>query len=340
MRNSIYILEETEEIYRILHTATRTISRIKVDGLTKDVIESLTKPKSEEEVFKNLIEKGHVQGDIETCIKGLIKLRVVGNSLPVKSHYIRQLEFLEELCETTEEAISLQKKVENTSVAIIGIGGIGTWMVNGLLQIGVGKLYIIDEDFVELSNLNRQLYFTRLDIGKRKVHVLRKRCQEPSKIVGHLRKLSLEDRLTDIFTQVDFVVNCADSPSVGETSHLIDETLRPLGKAYQVSGGYNLHLGMVGPIIVPGKTACFDCFLEHQKVNDPHKGMRVIKDIAQTGNVGPIAGAVANIQVMNIFKHLTQKGDQNYNKFQEIDFMNLSIYERTYAARKGCNCGN
>ena len=58
--------------------------------------------------------------------------------------------------------------------------------------------------------------------------------------------------------------------------------------------------------------------------------MEKIRDIKQTGNLGPIAGAVANIQTMEIFKYLTGKGRMNTNRFAEIDFMDLKVEWREF----------
>ena len=82
---------------------------------------------------------------------------------------------------------------------------------------------------------------------------------------------------------------------------------------------------MVGPIIIPGRTRTFSDFIEYQKRTDPLRDLEKIRDIKQTGNLGPVAGAIANIQVMEIFKYLIGKGKLNINRFAEIDFMNLSV---------------
>jgi len=89
-------------------------------------------------------------------------------------------------------------------------------------------------------------------------------------------------------------------------------------------------LGMVGPIIVPGKTKTFEDFLEFQKESNPLSNLKIIKDIEQTGNIGPIAGAIANMQVMEIFKYLSGKGKLNLNSFYELDFLNQEIYKREW----------
>ncbi len=81
----------------------------------------------------------------------------------------------------------------------------------------------------------------------------------------------------------------------------------------------------------PARALSFEDFIKYQKRTDPLKDLEKIKDITQTGNLGPIAGAVANIQAMEIFKYLIGKGKLNLNKFAEIDFMDLSISWREFS---------
>ena len=146
-----------------------------------------------------------------------------------------------------------------------------------------------------------------------------------SKIIPFKKILSDKDNLEEIVRGSDFLVNCADNPSVEETSKIIDKYSVKYGIPYCIAGGYNLHLGMIGPIIVPGQTATLDDFINYQKSHDKLSNLETIKDIKQTGNIGPIAGTIANIQVMEIFKYLIGKGNLNFNKFAEMDFMDLNI---------------
>lgn len=144
------------------------------------------------------------------------------------------------------------------------------------------------------------------------------------------RKVDANQNLEDIVSGCNFLVNCADSPSVAETTKIIDRYASQHEIAYCVAGGYNLHLGMVGPIIIPGVTKTFEDFIEYQKRTDPLKDLEKIRDIGKTGNLGPIAGAIANIQAMEIFKYLTGKGKINLNRFAEIDFMDLRTEWREF----------
>jgi len=167
---------------------------------------------------------------------------------------------------------------------------------------------------------------------KYKVDIIKEKLID-TKISVSKKTVSLSEDLEDLVVGSDFLVNCADSPSMVETTKIIDKYALKYNIPYCVAGGYNMHLGMIGPIIIPGKTASFQDFIDYQKSNDPLKDLEKIKDIEQTGSLGPIAGAVANIQVMEIFKFLIGKGSINLNKFAEVDFMNFGIEWRNFSQK-------
>ena len=70
------------------------------------------------------------------------------------------------------------KKLQNTKVAIFGIGGVGSYVVEGLARAGVGKFILVDRDNVDVSNINRQIIATTKTIGKPKVEVAKERILE------------------------------------------------------------------------------------------------------------------------------------------------------------------
>lgn len=67
------------------------------------------------------------------------------------------------------------EKLKNSKVAVFGIGGVGTFAVEALARAGVGKLVLIDDDCICLTNINRQLHATRKTVGKPKVEVMKER---------------------------------------------------------------------------------------------------------------------------------------------------------------------
>lgn len=330
IKDSIYILRGADNEYVVISTATRRVKRFQIDSLVRDVIGSLESGSLESDLIAKLFPKYRLD-DITLCLQALEQegiIRRYDEDLGGGRHS-KQLLFLDELTSSQEETLELQRRIENSKVAVFGIGGIGTWMVNGLHQIGVGEIRITDPDLVEESNLNRQLFFDSGDIGSFKVDVIKGKLKDAN-IIPFKKRVSPKEDLEGMVEGCNFLVNCADSPSVVETTKIIDGYASGNEIPYCVAGGYNLHLGMVGPIIIPGVTRTFDDFIDYQKRMDPLKDLEKIRDIKQTGNLGPIAGAVANIQVMEIFKYLTGKGRLNLNRFAEIDFMDLSVDWREF----------
>ncbi len=70
------------------------------------------------------------------------------------------------------------EKLQNCRVAIFGIGGVGSYAVEGLVRTGVGKFLLVDDDFICLTNINRQLHATQKTVGKLKVEVMQERILE------------------------------------------------------------------------------------------------------------------------------------------------------------------
>ena len=66
------------------------------------------------------------------------------------------------------------EKLEKLNVMIAGAGGLGTHQAQQLLRMGINKIYLYDNDVVEMSNLNRQLFYGKDDIGKNKVDIAKK----------------------------------------------------------------------------------------------------------------------------------------------------------------------
>lgn len=67
-----------------------------------------------------------------------------------------------------------QKKLHQTTVAVFGLGGVGSYVVEALIRAGIGTIILVDNDLINMSNINRQLFATHSTIGKLKIDVARK----------------------------------------------------------------------------------------------------------------------------------------------------------------------
>ena len=111
---------------------------------------------------------------------------------------------------------SALQKLQNSSVAVFGLGGVGSFVVEGLARSGVGKLTIIDNDTVQDTNLNRQLIATTDTIGKKKTTATEQRIKSicPSIDVQSLDMFVTLDTISQIdFTAFDYVVDAIDTVS-------------------------------------------------------------------------------------------------------------------------------
>jgi tRNA A37 threonylcarbamoyladenosine dehydratase len=106
------------------------------------------------------------------------------------------------------------KILSQRKVAVFGIGGVGSFVVEGLVRCGVGKFVLIDDDCVCLTNLNRQLHATRKTIGKPKVEVMRERILEinPKAEVEIHQKFYLPENAEEILKDdYDYIVDAIDT---------------------------------------------------------------------------------------------------------------------------------
>ena len=105
-------------------------------------------------------------------------------------------------------------KLQKSKVAIFGIGGVGSYVVEGLARAGVGHLIIVDYDKYDITNINRQLGAAYSTIGKYKVDVMKQRILDinPNAIVEAYRPDEIEGGETAIVnSDIDYVVDAIDT---------------------------------------------------------------------------------------------------------------------------------
>jgi tRNA A37 threonylcarbamoyladenosine dehydratase len=105
------------------------------------------------------------------------------------------------------------EKLAASKVAVFGIGGVGSFTVEGLARAGVGKLVLIDADCIGLTNLNRQLHATHKTLGQPKVAVMRDRVLEinPEATVEIRQRLYMPDCAAElVHPDYDYIVDAID----------------------------------------------------------------------------------------------------------------------------------
>lgn len=105
------------------------------------------------------------------------------------------------------------EKLNKAKVAIFGIGGVGSFVVEGLVRAGVENFILVDDDKICLTNLNRQIIATHKTIGKYKVEVAKERILEinPNAKVETYREFFLPESEEIIDETVNYIVDCVDT---------------------------------------------------------------------------------------------------------------------------------
>lgn len=106
------------------------------------------------------------------------------------------------------------KKLHDSKVAIFGIGGVGSYAVEGLVRAGIGKFVLIDDDKICLTNINRQIHATTKTVGVEKVEAMKNRILEinpKAEVVTHLTFLNPENSNELISSDYDYIVDAIDT---------------------------------------------------------------------------------------------------------------------------------
>ena len=106
------------------------------------------------------------------------------------------------------------EKLANAKVAVFGIGGVGSFVCEGLARSGLGNIVLVDYDRIDESNINRQLIATTKTIGKYKVEVMKERILDinPDANVETYKEFYMADSELDLITEdLSYAVDCVDT---------------------------------------------------------------------------------------------------------------------------------
>ncbi len=174
-----------------------------------------------------------------------------------------------------------QEMLESSTVAVVGLGGLGGVVSLYLAGAGVGRLILVDGDVVEPHNLNRQLLYDEASVGLPKAVIAARRVREFNSCV---EVVPVQERLTPdnvhrILGGVDLIVDALDN---WEARLVLDEYARETGTPL-VHGAVERFYGQV-LFTIPGETACLSCIA-------PRGGRGRCVQVA-----GPAVGVVASLE--------------------------------------------
>jgi len=210
-----------------------------------------------------------------------------------------------------------QVSLKNSSVLCIGAGGLGSSVLLYLAATGIGKIGIVDNDYVEKSNLQRQIIHETNTIGNLKIDSARERI---NKFNPNCELLTFAERINpnnvlEIIRKFDVICDCSDNFG---TRYLINDSCLILNKPL-VFGSVQGFEGQVSVFNLNKKSPNLRDFLPES----PSKN--AIPSCAEYGVVGVSTGLIGILQVNEIIKIIVKKGEILDGKILVFDLLNMNM---------------
>ncbi len=189
-----------------------------------------------------------------------------------------------------------QEKLQHASVLVIGAGALGSSIAEMLVRAGIGEMTIVDRDYVEWSNLQRQQLYTEEDAKNK----LPKAIAAKNRLLKLNSSIKINGLITDINAKnieeyVKKQTILIDATDNFETRMIVNDAAVKFGIPF-IFGACVASYGITFPII-PGKTPCLNCLLEH---------IPTLHDTCDTvGVISPIVQIITAFQVTSALKLIT-----------------------------------
>ncbi|MBS3816327.1 MAG: ThiF family adenylyltransferase [Candidatus Thermoplasmatota archaeon] len=218
-----------------------------------------------------------------------------------------------------------QSKIIEGSVAVFGLGALGSTISEALARTGVGKLRLVDRDFVEVSNLNHQILYSEKDIGMPKAEAAVDRIKKINSDVeteGEVVDIN-PNNIEKLIEDVDMVLDGTDNM---EVRYIINDAC----VKYEVPWIYTAVLGTYGMSLnlIPEKTPCLRCII-------PEKPSAGEMETCETAGVlSTLPRIMANIAATEAIKFLT--GISMRKELLTVDIWNSDFELTDVERREGC----
>ena len=211
-----------------------------------------------------------------------------------------------------------QKKIIQSKVLIIGMGGLGCPVAEFLTRAGIGQLGIIDFDSVELSNIHRQSLYDANDLKKFKVIAAKnklKRINSKTKIICHKIRLD-KNNYNKIIGEYNYIVDGSDN---FKTKFLINDFCKRF-KKFLVTAAISKFDGHIFTFdFKKKKTPCIRSFFQENDISED------ILNCEDDGILGTVAGVIGTMQANEIIKKILNIGNDLNGKILILDLLNLNF---------------
>ncbi len=210
-----------------------------------------------------------------------------------------------------------QQRLLDASVVIVGAGGLGSPVALYLGAAGIGTIGIIDDDVVELSNLQRQILHTTIDVGRPKTDSATDRIVAVNpgvKVVTHQIRLTADNAL-ETLAGYDVIVDGTDNFA---TRYLINDASMHLGTPV-VHGSVFRFEGQVA-VFQPHESACYRCLFPEPPPAD------LAPNCAEAGVFGVLPGVIGSMQATEVLKLILGIGTPLVGKLLTYDGLDQSTH--------------
>lgn len=225
------------------------------------------------------------------------------------ARFDRQLRYFSDVGPRGLAPSECQRRLREAKVAVLGVGGLGGWSAWAAACCGVGEMWLIDGDRVEISNLNRQILYTEADLGLLKVEVAaaRLRAFNPrARITATARRLESQAEIAEFVAGSDVVIDAADWPA-HDIERWCNAACFEAGIPY-ITMSHFPPIARVGPLYVPGKTGCYVCQEAAYRREYPLFDVAVEQRRAKpspAATLGPACGLIGGMIGMEVLHLLT-----------------------------------
>jgi molybdopterin/thiamine biosynthesis adenylyltransferase len=187
-----------------------------------------------------------------------------------RERFDRQLRYFADLASDSIPASEYHRRIRSARVALLGVGGLGSWAAYALACCGVGELVLVDGDRVEESNFNRQILYRERDVGRVKVEAATEALaafNSGCALTAVARRLEGVDAIGEVIAGADLVVNAADWPA-HDIERWTNAACFAAGVPF-ITMSHAPPIARVGPMYVPGETGCYACQEEAYRATHP-----------------------------------------------------------------------
>jgi bacteriocin biosynthesis cyclodehydratase domain-containing protein len=242
----------------------------------------------------------------------------------------RQLRYFSDVGTGEIPPSECQQRLREAKVAVLGVGGLGAWSAWALACCGVGEMWLVDGDRVEVSNFNRQILYTEADVGLLKVECAAARLRafnSSARITATVQRLESENDVAEFIAGCDAVVDAADWPA-----HDIERWCNAACFAAGIPFITMSHfppIARIGPLYVPGATGCYVCqeiaYRRQYPLFDVVAEQRRAKP-SPAATLGPACGMIGGqvgVEVMHLLTGLSRPSTQGAAHMYDLRTMEL-----------------